>query len=85
MIPETSKLKVDFSFNIDTRGVYHNSTDRVLINPAKHSCLEDMVDTLTHEIAIHYCLADNTDIIVDDDHEHWMTNRLTWIKDGYVI
>ena len=71
---------IDFRFDgYDNRGIYHSETERILVYPTQHECIEDMLYTISHE-TIHYAL-DKADETLDDDMEEKIIYRIQWAEE----
>ena len=63
-----------FNFDIEDRGVFYPETKRVLVNPAKHESIQEIYDTITHEV-IHLAIEDQD---LDETMEHWVIRKIMW-------
>ena len=71
---------IDFRFDgYDNRGIYHSETERILVYPTQHECIEDILYTISHE-TIHYAL-DKADETLDDDMEEKIIYRIQWAEE----
>ena len=68
---------IDFRFDgFENRGIYHSETERILIFPTQHECIEDMLYSIIHE-TIHYAV-DKAEETLDDDQEEKLIFRMQW-------
>lgn len=71
---------IDFRFDgYDNRGIYHSETERILVYPTQHECIEDLLYTISHE-TIHYAI-DKADETLDDDQEEKIIYRVQWAEE----
>tara|TARA_R110002020_G_scaffold148219_2_gene324041 strand:+ start:868 stop:1098 length:231 start_codon:yes stop_codon:yes gene_type:complete len=71
---------IDFRFDgQENRGIYHSETERILIYPTQHECMEDMLYSITHE-TIHYAL-DKAEETLDEDQEEKLIFRIQWANE----
>ena len=71
---------IDFRFDgTENRGMYYPDTERILIFPTQHECIEDMLYSITHE-TIHYAL-DKAEETLDDDMEEKIIYRIQWAEE----
>ena len=71
---------IDFRFDgYDNRGIYHSETERILVYPTQHECIEDLLYTISHE-TIHYAI-DKADETLDDDQEEKIIYKVQWAEE----
>ena len=76
-------MKIDFKIEKgDNKGIYHSETERILIYPPQHENIEDMLDTITHEI-IHHAI-DKSEETIDEDQEEKVIFCLQWAKESLI-
>lgn len=68
---------MDFNFDIEERGVFYPVSERVLINPARHESVSEILDTINHE-SLHFSLRDEE---LDEIQEHWAIKKIIWIDE----
>lgn len=68
---------MDFNFDIEDRGIHYPESGRVLINPSKHESLQELLDTMDHEM-LHPAL-DEFDL--DEVQQHWVIKKIAWIDE----
>ena len=69
-----------FNFDIDERGIFYPESKRVLVNPSRHESLQEIYDTITHEV-IHQALEDQD---FDETQEHWIIRKIMWSNEFLV-
>ena len=69
-------LSVDFNvFGKEERGIYYSETHRAIIYLNNHESLDDIYQTITHEL-IHHCLRDYEGI--DEMQEERLIFCMNW-------
>lgn len=68
---------MDFNFTIDEHGIFYPESGRVLINPARHESIAELINTINHE-TIHMVLEECD---LDEVAEHWAIKKIQWIDE----
>lgn len=65
------------------RGIYYPSSRRSIVFVGLHESITEILDTCEHE-TIHGILTDIIDddeLLVDDQHEHWVIRHVKWANE----
>ena len=78
-------IKIDLRINgydDDNRGIYYSETKRCLIYLPNHETIEDIYQTINHEL-IHYCLDEAGESeLMDEDMEERLIFCMQWAEES---
>lgn len=71
-------VTVDFKIYGEDRGCYYSETKRCVVNLNNHESIDDIFQTIQHEL-IHFCLDDmGENLHMDEDQEEKLIFNTQW-------
>jgi|TARA_B110001454_G_C12585524_1_gene377916 Zn-dependent peptidase ImmA (M78 family) len=78
-----NNVTVDMRTYGDDRGTYYAETHRCVVNLNHHESLDDVYQTIQHEL-LHFCFDDLGETpIMDEDQEERLIFRIQWSKESF--